>query len=66
MSTTTSVPAGIASSRGVECGEPPCGPAATIGGNDSPGKPASRIWRSMAHATSASVRPTSPSSAIRS
>ena len=62
MSSVTSVPAGIATSRGVACGSAPFASAATIEGKLGPSAPRIRISCSSASATSRSVRPTSPRS----
>ena len=62
----TSVPGPITSSRGSACGSAPAAPEATIESNDGPSAPASWNRSSTRHATSRSVRPISPSSAIPS
>ena len=66
MSMVTSVPGPITSSRGSACGRAPAVPEATIESNDGPSAPASWNRSSTRHATSRSVRPISPSSAIPS
>ena len=60
-----SPPRPILRSPGTACGDPPVGPAATIGGKESSSPPASCRSDSIRHASSRSARPTNGSSAKR-